>query len=231
MNKFLFLVKLSEKDWRLIIAIFLIFVLIFLIFSLIFDVVRQVMRRQGRRVDADMKMLVEANLIRSPKDFSRNAHRKSNVVLFYQLFPPILIALCTTVIYVIVMLFMGPINLFDYKTEGISTLFYIFDWANQPRANFFGINLPSDWPEVISTPHFAPRAIISYMVVPLYFISLLWGILAIQSYLSRFIRILVLKRKLFSADLDDKRLLDLSALEPESVEEEPKKEEIDVLSP
>jgi hypothetical protein len=40
-----------------------------------------------------------------------------------------------------------------------------------------------------------------------------------------------LKRKLFSADLDDKRLLDLSALEPESVEEEPKKEEIDVLSP
>jgi len=60
MNKFLFLVKLSEKDWRLIIAIFLIFVLIFLIFSLIFDVVRQVMRRQGRRVDADMKMLVEA---------------------------------------------------------------------------------------------------------------------------------------------------------------------------
>ena len=225
MNKFLFLVKLSEKDWRLIIAIFLIFVLIFLIFSLIFDVVRQVMRRQGRRVDADMKMLVEADLIRSPKDFSRNAHRKSNVVLFYQLFPTILIALCTTVIYVIAMLFM------DYKTEGISTLFYIFDWANQPRANFFGINLPSDWPEVISTPHFAPRAIISYMVVPLYFISLLWGILAIQSYLSRFIRILVLKRKLFSADLDDKRLLDLSALEPESVEEEPKKEEIDVLSP
>lgn len=214
-----FLVKLSEKDLRLIIAIFLIVLLVFLIFALIYDVVKQVMRRQGRRVDADMHLLVEADLIKSPKQFKKIARRKSNVVFYKQLLPAFLILIITIAIHGIVIAFMGKINLFDYKDEGIGTLFHVFDWDNQPKTKIFGITVASDWPELLSSPHFSARAIPSYIIVPLYFTCIIWFFIVFQAYLSRTIRINVLGKKLFSSDLDDKRLLDLSALDLQKSEE------------
>lgn len=224
MNNLIFLVKLTEKDLRLIIALFLILFLVLLIFALIYDVIKQVMKRQGRRVDKDMHLLVEANLIRTPKEFRHYARKKSDIAFFKQLFPAFLIALATTLIYGIAMIFMGPIDLFDYKTEGIGTIFYIFDWANVPTSNFFGLTLMSDWPKVISTPHFSARAIVSYVVAPLYLITIIWAFIAYQSYLSRFIRIGVLNKKLFSGNLDDKKIVDLSALEINDTDENEQKE-------
>jgi ABC-type multidrug transport system fused ATPase/permease subunit len=224
MNNFLFLAKLTDKDLRLIIALFLILFLVFLIFALIYDVVKQVMKRQGRRVDSDMHLLVEANLIRTPKEFRHFARKKSDIAFFKQLFPAFLIAVVTTIIYGVSMIFMGPIDLFDYKTEGIGTIFYIFDWANVPTSNFFGLQLMSDWPKVISTPHFSARAIVSYVVAPLYLITIIWAFIAYQSYLSRFIRIGVLNKKLFSGNLDDKKIVDLSALEVSELDENKEKE-------
>lgn len=210
------LVKLSETDKRLIIAIFLIVILLLLIIGLIYDSVKALMDRQGRRMDSLMNLVVSAGLIMSKKQFKKIASYKNDVE-FYKGFSRILlvgvIAGFIHLVYFLIMeyAFHLPHNIWDTNT-GIGTLFYTFDWANMPRNTFFGMELPSDWPAILNRPHFVVEALGSYIVAPLYIITLVISFFIILAYLSRTLRIRQLTKILFSADLSGKRIHDLSAL-------------------
>lgn len=211
-----FLVKLSETDKRLVIAIFLLAILLLLIVGLIYDSIKALMDRQGKKIDALMNLPVAAGLIMSKKQFRKVASYK-NDVQFYKTFSRIfLLALFTAVIHVIYFLVMEfafelESNIWDTNT-GIGTLFYTFDWANIPKSTFFGLEIASDWPAIVNRPHFSLQALGSYVIAPLYIVCIFGGFMTILSYLSRTIRVHTLAKLLFSADLSGKRIHDLSAL-------------------
>lgn len=210
------LLKLSETDKRLIIGLFLLAILVFLIIGLIYDSFKSLMDRQGKKIDAMMNLPVSSGLIMSKKQFRKVASYKSDVQFYHTFSRIVLLALFSGVIHLIYFLVMDiafelPNNIWD-TTTGISTLFYTFDWANMPRSNFFGLNLPSDWPAVINRPHFELMAIGSYVVAPLYVVCIFGAFMTILAYLSRTLRIRKLAKLLFSADLSGKRIHDLSAL-------------------
>lgn len=211
-----FLIKLSETDKRLIIALFLLVILVLVIFGLIYDSVVRIMDKQGKKIDAMMSLPISSGLIMSRKQFKKIAHYK-NDVQFYKTFSRIVALLIVTgilhLIYFLVMEFVFDLSLNIWGTEnGFATILYTFDWANMPTSNFFGLTLPSDWPAVVNRPHFVLAAIGSYIVVPLYLVCIFGGFLSILAYLSRTLRVYKLANTLFSADLTNKRIHDLGAL-------------------
>jgi len=211
------LLKLSETDKRLILAIFLIVILLFLIVGLIYDSFAHIMDKQGKKIDALMSLPIASGLIMGRKQFKKIAHYK-NDVQFYKTFSRIIALLAVAgvlhLIYFLVMeyVFIIPLNIWGTE-NGFATILYTFDWANIPTASFFGLTLPNDWPAIINRPHFVLEAIGSYVVVPLYVICMFGGFMTILAYLSRTIRIYKLANLLFSSDLTNKRIHDFSALE------------------
>lgn len=211
-----FLIKLSETDKRLIIALFLLVILLLVIFGLIYDSVVRIMDKQGKKIDAMMSLPIASGLIMSRKQFKKIAHYK-NDVQFYKTFSRIVALLIVAgvlhLIYFLVMefVFSRPLNIWGTET-GFASILYTFDWANMPTSTFFGLTLPSDWPAVINRPHFVLEAIGSYVVVPLYLVCIFGGFVTILAYLSRTLRVFKLANTLFSADLSNKRIHDLGAL-------------------
>ena len=205
------LIQLTDNDKRLLIAIFLIVILLFLIAGYIFELIKRIVQNQGRKIDAVMANMVNTAVLRSPKEFRREAHRKNRMLLFKGYIIPFLLILVGVIIHLLASTFYGHIiNIFDYQSEGFMTIIYVWDWPAIPTSSFFGILLPSDWPPVINQPHFEVSAIVSYFVGPIYLISLIWVFLSTQAYVARIYRIFQLNRLIFSNDLSNKRLADVS---------------------
>jgi hypothetical protein len=94
-------------------------------------------------------------------------------------------------------------DLFNYQTRGFNTIFPIFDWANIPTSEFFGLQIISDWPTLLNIPRFVPEATISYV---LFLLSLLGGLLLFRATLAlvgRTLRIQAKKNQIFMKNLDD----------------------------
>ncbi|HKM02912.1 MAG TPA: hypothetical protein VJZ31_03195 [Bacilli bacterium] len=217
MTSNIMLLKLSETDKRLIIVIFLLLILIFVLFGVIYDSVKVLMDKQGKKIDALMSLPIASGLIMNRKQFKKIAHYK-NDVQFYKTFSRVIALLLVTgilhLVYHLIMQYVYQIQLNLWATEtGFSTIIYTFDWANMPRSTFFGITLPSDWPAVTNRPHFVPQAIGSYVIFPLYVVAAIGAFMSILAYLSRTLRVRKLANSLFSADLTNKRIHDLGALD------------------
>ncbi|MDD3388999.1 MAG: hypothetical protein PHP09_00675 [Bacilli bacterium] len=205
------LVQLTDNDKRLLIAIFLVVILLFLIAGYIFELVKRIVTNQGRKIDAVMANMVNTAVLRSPKEFRREARRKNRMLLFKGYIIPFLLVLVGLIIHLLASTFYGHIiDIFDYENEGFITILYVWDWPSMPRSSFFGLSLPSDWPPVINQPHFEASAIVSYFIGPIYLVGLVWLFLSTQAYVARIYRIFQLNRLLFSNDLTNKRLADVS---------------------
>lgn len=76
---FTMLIKLSENDKRVLIAICLIVLLIIVLVGYLSLLVRNVMRRQGKKVDFMMYDIMKARVIVDSKTFGIVARYKSNV--------------------------------------------------------------------------------------------------------------------------------------------------------
>ena len=77
---FTMLIKLSENDKRVLIAICLIVLLIIVLVGYLSLLVRNVMRRQGKKVDFMMYDIMKARVIVDSKTFGKVARYKSNVI-------------------------------------------------------------------------------------------------------------------------------------------------------
>lgn len=199
------LIKLTEEDTRILIAIFIIVLLIFVIISFIGSLVRRTMKFQGKDLDTAMHDLVSTGVVDTPRYFRRIAVKKNNRLLFKQMRWPILLLFLSVTFLIIYLSWIENYNLsflFDYQSKGISTLFFIFDWPNQPHALFYGINLPSGWPPVLNTPHFEWAAWPSYVFTPLFTVGAIWFLVATQAYIARTWRLLVMSKAVFRKNLE-----------------------------
>jgi hypothetical protein len=190
--------------------LYLLLALIFLTLALIGGIgwlFETLIKKYGDQVDAETWKIYETRTVNTPKEFARIAFKKSHRQAFKDYFWSLLtIALMVGLLFGYMASFNDPTlvdDLFNYQTRGFNTIFPIFDWANIPTSDFFGLILISDWPVLLNVPRFVPEATISYI---LFLLALLGGLLTFRATLSligRTLRIQSKRNQIFMKNLDD----------------------------
>lgn len=212
MNYLPLLVTLSENEKRIIIIIFFIIIVLLLLFSVIYDAFKKFFHEQGNDIGRLMGAQIESGFITSLPQFKKNAFRKSRITFFKDFGKTFIAMLIWFIVYGITSLILKHwLNLFDQVDEGFMTLVYTFDFQNIEKSKFFGLNIISDWPEVLHHPTFKVNAIPSYILAISGLVIIIIALHQILSYLARTIYIIKNSKKLFTKDLSTYELTDLSA--------------------
>ena len=198
------LIKLTENDKRIIIAIFLILILIFVLIGVIGSLIVRTMKWQGKKCDTLVSDVVTNHIVTTPFQLRLYARKKNSRYFIKQAWIPILLILVGVLTIIIRDAVKqdwtyNPFNIND----GFGTLFFVWDFENAPRTTIFGFTLISDWPPFANEPHFEQAAIISYIAVPLVIIGGIWYLGVAQAYLARTIRAYQLSKKVFEKSLDN----------------------------
>ncbi|MFZ9704022.1 MAG: hypothetical protein ACO3BB_02025, partial [Bacilli bacterium] len=164
-------------------------------------------KKYGDQVDAETWKIYETRTVNTPKEFARIAFKKSHRQAFKDYFWALLtLGLVVGLLFGYMELMNDPQlidDLFNYETRGFNTIFPIFDWANIPTSNFFGLNLISDWPIVLNSPRFVPEATISYVIFLLTLFGSLLLIRATLALIGRTLRIQNKRNQIFMKNLDE----------------------------
>lgn len=162
-----FLIQLTEKDKRLLVALFIALIIIFVLIAYIGQGIKALMKRYSKGIDGYMHELCSAKLVTTPKQFRAQVFKKESKVLYAStrwIFRIFIVVTVAFVIYSCVAKPSGEGNpIFQYFGESIRGLFIDLDW---PRGEFFGIkNFPVDWPYVAKGVEikFTLPCIISYL--------------------------------------------------------------------
>jgi hypothetical protein len=190
--------------------LYLLLALIFLTLALVGGIgwlFETLIKKYGDQVDAETWKIYETRTVNTPKEFARIAFKKSHRQAFKDYFWVLLtIASMVGLLFGYMAILNDPTlvdDLFNYQTRGFNTIFPIFDWANIPTNEFFGLQIISDWPVLLNVPRFVPEATISYI---LFLLALLGGLLTFRATLSligRTLRIQSKKNQIFMKNLDE----------------------------
>lgn len=166
MNNFLvMLVQLTEKDKRLLIALFILFIVIFVLIAYIANGIKALMRRYGKGIDGYMHDLCKTKLVKNPQEFKKQVYLRETKTLYLKSKWGFRVGLGITALLFLYAFIVRPSgdNIFGFYSEAVSNLKIEFDW---PKGEFFGIkNFPVDWPTVARWPHpeFNLKSIITYL--------------------------------------------------------------------
>ncbi len=164
-------------------------------------------KKYGDQVDAETWKIYETRTVNSPKEFAKIAFKKSHRQAFKDYFWALLtIGFMLGLLYGYMALMNDPSlieDLFNYETRGFNTIFPIFDWANIPTNEFFGLNIISDWPTLLNVPRFVPEATISYVIFLLTIFGTLLLTRATLALIGRTLRIQNKRNQIFMKNLDD----------------------------
>lgn len=201
----LYLGKLSEDSKRLLIALLFALIIFFIIVGCIGLLIKKTMKKQAEGADDMMYDVIRAGIFNKKSDLIKFGIKKNHVVFFRQAWRPFIVMVAASAIMILYCLTMNNwnVDIFDHQTEGIGTLFHVFDWANVPRTKIFGISVISDWPPLLSSPHWSWSAWGSYIFVPAMLVGLLWFMFCVQAYIARSFRIYRIAKKVFSRSIDD----------------------------
>lgn len=192
---------MSESGKSMLIAFLMLFILIFIIAGYIGLIVERVMKRQAKRLDSLMHDVVAAKVVTNERAFRRLAIKKNNRLFFKQSLIGFLILLLAFIVYLI----NGAIsknwtpNLFDYKKEGVATIFFLWNFDDPSiYINFFGMRIIGAWPPILNTPHWEVTAWASYIIFPCLLIGGCWYLVATQAHIARTFRIYKLGKMIFN---------------------------------
>ncbi len=204
------LIKLTENDKRLFIALLIIVILLLILVGYIVLLIKRTMKRQGKAIDTFMFDLVDTKVVDNTKHFRKVASARSRVLLFKQARKPMLLFV---IAIIIIGVYMGISKNTDLRVlfsqdEGFASLFYTFDWKGVPRATLLGIHtfIPEQWPPVTHTPHFlydSFSAWVSYVTVPLLTVGAIMYMVNIQAFIARALRIRKMSVDVYTKNLDN----------------------------
>lgn len=198
------LIQLTESDKRLIIVLLLVFILVFIIAGYLGVLIAKVMRFQGKKMDDLVHDVVTTGVITQEKKLIKFGFKKNHRYLFKKAWIPALVMLVSATVLLIYFLIYGfNVDLKDYHETGFGTLLYIFDWDHAPRSVFFGKEIISGWPEIISKPHFSIKAWGSYIFVPGMIVGGGWFLVNVQAYIARTFRLFKLSKTVFNKSLEN----------------------------
>ncbi|MFA6675362.1 MAG: hypothetical protein WCS49_00590 [Bacilli bacterium] len=199
------LIKLTESDKRLIVALLLILILFFVIVGLIGYLIVRVMKWQGKRLDTGVSDVVYSRVITDKKTFSKYAHKKNWIIFYKAARIPVVIMLISSLVLLIrnIIYHDFTYNVFD-TTEGFATILFCWDFSHVFEiSTSLAFSLVINAPVLINEPHFVLEAWGSYLFVPGITIGGLWYLWCVQSLISRTLRIKKLSESIFDKNLDN----------------------------
>ena len=198
----LFLISLSENDKRLIFALLIVLILVFVLIGYIGFLITKLMKWQGKKLDTLVADPVVTRVITTKRHFIRYARKKNWRLFFKQSAIAIVILIigATTLILRDAIMKDFSYNVFDYEKTGFNTILFLWDFSDCIKRD--GISLVLNWPVLINTPHFSVDAIVSYVFMSSMIVGGIWYLIALQSLISRTIRMYVLSTKAFEKTLE-----------------------------
>lgn len=199
------LLKLTENDKRVIIAVCFAIILLFVIIGLLGSLIIRTMKWQARKCDTLISDVVTNRIVKSPHQLRQYAAVKNAREFIKQAWIPIIIILVSVAILIIRNAIVkdwtyDPFN----KDTGFGSLLFMWDFKDEASyTTIFGIKLLAKWPPLSNEPHFAIEALWSYFYIPGMFIGGSWYVIAAQAYLARTIRAIKLSKKVFEKNLEN----------------------------
>lgn len=198
------LIKLTENDKRVIIALLIAVILLFVLIGLLGSLVIRTMKWQGKKCDTLVSDVVTNRIVTTPHQLRVYARKKNAQQFIKQGWIPIILIIIGFIILVIrnAVTSNWAYNPFNAE-DGFATLLFIWDF-NDPDiyTTVFGIKVLANWPSY-TAPHFEINALCSYFIVPLFVVGGLWYLVAAQAYLARTIRAYKLSKTVFEKSLDN----------------------------
>ena len=198
------LIKLSENEKRVIIALLIVFILIFVLIGLLGSLVVKTMKYQGKKMDNLVSDVVTTRVITTKKKFFPYARKKNRLQFFKQSYFPIILL----TIGLAILLIFEATHGFKYNPfntdDGFGTLFYTFNLSNKEAytTKIFGLTVISSWPPIATEPHFVWKAWAAYLSLPIILVGGLWYLVTAQCYLARTIRMYKLASTIFDKSLE-----------------------------
>ena len=207
MNNYInFLIQLTEKDKRLLIALFIILIIMFVLIAYIGQGIKNLMKRYSKGIDGYMHELCSAKLIDNPKDFRKQVYKKETRVLYQKtrwVLRVFIISMAAFIAYSLIVKPGGDATPFAYLGKSLKNLWFDFKW---PKAEFFGINnFPVDWPYIVKkpTPQFDLPSIVSYIMLIVWIVTLFSMFTNTLCFIARINRARIKSTEVFSRSLDD----------------------------
>lgn len=201
-----FLIQLTEKDKRLLIALFIVLILVFVLVAYIGQGIKSLMKKYSKGIDGYMHELCSAKLIDNPKDFRKQVFKKESKVLYQKtrwVFRVFVLSMAGFIAYTLIVKPSGNSALFAYVGENLKDLWFDFDW---PKGEFFGIkNFPVDWPTISKMPtfKFSVPSMVSYVMLIIWVVTLICLFTRTLCFIARINRAKVKSKEVFTRSLDD----------------------------
>jgi hypothetical protein len=200
------LIQLTEKDKRLIVALFIILIIAFVLIAYIGQGIRAIMRKHGKGIDTYMYDLCRAGLIKTPKDFMKQVVKREIKVLYIKTRWAFRIGLSLTIVLLLFGFIFKPSGegqpIFAFYGQALDDLRIILDW---PRGEFFGIeNFIVDWPTVARwpSPEFSFASIITYLCTIGFGYVVVVLFIYVTGFIGKLLRAKDKSTEVFTKDLD-----------------------------
>ncbi len=202
-----FLIQLTEKDKRIIIALLIIFIIVFVLIAYIGNGIKALMRRYGKGIDGYMYKLCDAGLVTNPKQFYAQVYNKETRKLYFStkwLFRIFFIALGLFLIYGFWI--KPPVEgeaTFAFVAENLKKLKIVFE---TPTGKFFFFeNFPIDFPRIVSwpTPEWNLPSITTYIMLIITIVTFIGVSNATLKFMARLSRARTKGKEAFTQSLDN----------------------------
>ena len=207
------LIKLTENDKRVIIALLFAIILLFVIIGLLGSLIVRTMKWQGKKCDTLVSDVVTNHIVKTPHQLRKYAAKKNIRHFIKQAWIPIIIILVGVATICIrnavVNDWSYDILNFNNGTQneggtGIGTLLFMWDFKDEASyTTIWGVKVLAKWPPLINEPHFSVDAIWCYVYIACMVVGGTWYVIAAQSYLARTIRAIQLSKRVFEKSLDN----------------------------
>ena len=203
------LIQLTEKDKRLLIALFILFIVAFVLIAYIANGIRALMRRYAKGIDGYMHDLCTNGLVKNPKQFRAQVMKRETKTLYLSTRWAFRIGLAVTVLLIVYALVAKPSGdgaVFAFYGEALNDLSINLQW---PKAEFFGIKeFPVDWPTVSKwpTPKFTVASMVTYTTFLAYIYVAFVLITSNMKFIARLNRARVKSVDVFNKSLDNLEL-------------------------
>ena len=200
----LFLIKLSENDKRIIIAVLFAIIITFVLIGLLGSLVVRIMKKQGKKCDDLISDVVVNKIVTTPHQLKVYARKKNSRYFIKQAWVPVLLIVTATLLLIIHNAIAGNWHYNPFNTkDGFGSLLFVWDFGHVFSTPESGVGVLVQWPTLINEPHFEINAIFSYFIVPFYFIGGIWYFMIAQGYLARTLRAHRLAKSVFDKSLDN----------------------------
>ncbi len=196
------LIKLSESDRRVLIALCLVLIILLVLFGYFVKLIRYILKKKADFVDNSMYDLLDANVILNKKHFRKVSFEKNRRKFYFEARLPVFFILLSLFMIFIYLCVAG------FDLEFISfynrELAFKLDWSESGDILLGFIPVFAEWPKIVKTPVFHFNRIEAWLTY-LFDLGMLYGtahfLICSIFYLARNYRTLTLSSEYFKKDV------------------------------